>query len=344
MRQLLKRVTVGIPRALAYYSFFPLWKEFFVRLGAAVILSGETNRAIIESGIRESVNDACIPIKVMQGHAMALAEKADYIFLPRMVSADGIATFCPKFLGLPDMIRYSGAKLPPLIDVEYNRSGMPGGLWRFFRRAAATIGVTNPARVAYAALAALYRQRLYRNFLQGGRRPPLAIEDVFAADAPALPRPSLPVYAGSPLRGPVVALLGYPYAIFDSFISARICDRLETLGARVFTFEQVPPAEMRRSARLSRQNFFWYFSNQVFWAGLYFLRHKESLDGIIHVTAFGCGPDAMVDKTLELEAKSVSVPYLSLTIDEHTGEGGIQTRLEAFVDMMEARNANNRAG
>ena len=28
---------------------------------------------------------------------------------------------------------------------------------------------------------------------------------------------------------------------------------------------------------------------------------------------------------------------MTLTIDEHTGTGGVQTRIEAFVDMLQAR-------
>jgi predicted nucleotide-binding protein (sugar kinase/HSP70/actin superfamily) len=101
---------------------------------------------------------------------------------------------------------------------------------------------------------------------------------------------------------------------------------------------------MRRFSKVLPQNFFWYYSNQVCWAGLYLLEQKPGVDGIIHITAFGCGPDAMVDKTLELEAKSAGVPFLSLTIDEHTGEGGVQTRLEAFVDMLWARKAEHGVG
>ena len=28
------------------------------------------------------------------------------------------------------------------------------------------------------------------------------------------------------------------------------------------------------------------------------------------------------------------IPYMKLTIDEHTGEAGFDTRLEAFIDML----------
>jgi predicted nucleotide-binding protein (sugar kinase/HSP70/actin superfamily) len=46
----------------------------------------------------------------------------------------------------------------------------------------------------------------------------------------------------------------------------------------------------------------------------------------------------MADKIIELEARQRGkVPFLSITIDEHTGEAGLITRLEAFVDMLRFR-------
>ncbi|NLA26164.1 MAG: hypothetical protein GX878_02090 [Firmicutes bacterium] len=108
------------------------------------------------------------------------------------------------------------------------------------------------------------------------------------------------------------------------------------MGVEPATPERVPPGEMLRMSRVLPQNFFWHYSNRVCWSSLYYLDEPGRVEGIIHVTAFGCGPDAMVDKFVELEAKKKKVPFLTLTIDEHTGEGGIQTRLEAFVDMLRA--------
>ena len=52
----------------------------------------------------------------MHGHVMDLKDRADYLFLPRLVSVDGRATFCPKFLGLPEMVRFAGEELPEIID------------------------------------------------------------------------------------------------------------------------------------------------------------------------------------------------------------------------------------
>ena len=342
--QMNKKLRVGIPRTLAYYTFYPMWKVFIEKLGAEVILSKATNRKILEDGIKETVNDACIPIKIFHGHVIDLIGKVDYIFIPRMVSADGVATFCPKFLGLPDMVRFSGADLPPIIDVRYNRKGLPGGLFRFFKEIAKQLGIKNPIITISAAIKALRVQRRYQTLLEKGVRPLEAFKAIFdrrVASTSNSNNEELVKTAGKTVK---VALLGYPYAIFDQFISAGVYSKLIKLGAEVTTFEQIPHQTMKRYSKVMPQNFFWYYSNQVCWAGLYLLDQKNMVDGIIHVTAFGCGPDAMVDKTLELEAKAAGVPFLSLTIDEHTGEGGVQTRLEAFVDMLRIRKQMNRAG
>ena len=35
---------IGIPRALFYYHFYPLWKVFFESLGFDIVISSETNK------------------------------------------------------------------------------------------------------------------------------------------------------------------------------------------------------------------------------------------------------------------------------------------------------------
>ena len=60
----------------------------------------------------------------------------------------------------------------------------------------------------------------------------------------------------------------------------------------------------------------------------------NKIDGMITVTAFGCGPDSLMVERITRKAKRFNKPLLNLTIDEQTGEAGFITRLEAFVDML----------
>ncbi len=334
---------VGIPQALSYYTFYPLWRTFLERLGAEVVVSSVTNREILEAGISGTVNDACIPVKVFHGHVFDLASKVDYLFVPRLISADGKATFCPKFLGLPDMIRFTGTQLPPVIDARYNLQGFPGGHYRFFKTAARQLGIRSALKVLYASIHALKSHRKYIYLLQQGYAPQKAADAVLKGDKVAESAAYKPLFSRPGGDKLVVALLGYPYAVFDPFINAGVYQRLQKMDVEIITYENIPQHRLNSMSRTIPQNFFWYYSNQVCWAGLYLLQNRQSVDGIIHITAFGCGPDAMVDKLLELESRAVKMPYISLSIDEHTGEGGVQTRLEAFVDMLRFKKDKQQA-
>ena len=46
---------VGIPRALLYYQYYPMWKTFFEELGALVLVSGPTSKATLAAGIERAL-------------------------------------------------------------------------------------------------------------------------------------------------------------------------------------------------------------------------------------------------------------------------------------------------
>ncbi len=71
---------VGIPRALHYYNYFPLWKTFFTELGAKVVLSPPTNRRVLDAGVKHASSEVCLPVKVYLGHIDALRHEVDYLF------------------------------------------------------------------------------------------------------------------------------------------------------------------------------------------------------------------------------------------------------------------------
>ena len=74
----------------------------------------------------------------------------------------------------------------------------------------------------------------------------------------------------------------------------------------------------------------------------YYLFQEKEINGIVQVTAFGCGPDSLVRELIDIKAKREGIPVLNINLDEHTGEAGILTRLEAFVDLIERRRRKCR--
>src|SRR4030067_226238 len=98
-------IKVGIPRALLYYQYHPMWQTFFEELGAEVIVSPATTQAMLTAGASRVVADTCLPVKVFLGHVISLVDKCDWMFIPAIRSVESKVYNCSKFLGLPDMTK-----------------------------------------------------------------------------------------------------------------------------------------------------------------------------------------------------------------------------------------------
>lgn len=62
---------------------------------------------------------------------------------------------------------------------------------------------------------------------------------------------------------------------------------------------------------------------------------QDGLDGIIHVFPFTCMPEIIAKNILPQISRQKNIPILSLAFDEQSGEAGIVTRLEAFIDLLQ---------
>lgn len=327
-------IKVGFPKTLFYFLYYPFWHSFFSELGCEVVTSNPTSKLSLDLGIQEAVNDACLPIKLYHGHVAEIKDEVDILFLPRMVSVRRLAgeTFCPKFLGLPDMIKNSIEGLPTIIDdrVDLGKGIFPK--WNLCNKIAAQIDQRGWV-VWRAYLKAQKAQERFDHLLLQGVPAQEAINSaVLGLDYQKTARPEPDIH---------LAILGYPYLIYDSFINVGLWESLTQMGIKIWTVEMVPPERLEEQGKTLPKNLFWHFSNRTVRATFYYLK-EQKVDGIIHVSAFGCGPDAMVDKLMELEAKNNGrMPFMTLSLDEHTGEAGILTRIEAFVDMLRLRRERN---
>ncbi|MBM7865165.1 acyl-CoA dehydratase activase-related protein [Heliomicrobium gestii] len=340
---------IGIPRALGYYEYLPLWRAFFEALGCAVILSPPTNKALLDQGVRAAVDEACLPVKMYYGHVKALAGKADHVFAPRMISVQPKTYLCPKFLGLPDMIRGAAAfdgGYPPLLIVDVN-TRHPGGGWeKALTEAAGKLNFSR-ARAREALKVARKAQDEFESRLLQGEHPPTALarwEKTGRVLEPGGLLPRLPARHREPLTGeePRIAVAGHPYQLFDPFTSMNLLHKLKSRGIRVVTPMAVTEEKTRQATCHLPKRLFWSFGQKMLGGSLHLL--KGPIDGLIYVAAFGCGPDSLVGEMVERHARRLgNVPYLLLTVDEHTGEAGVVTRLEAFIDLVARRRETAEA-
>lgn len=317
---------VGIPRALAYYEYYPLWRAFFGALGARLVVSPPTTEGMLSDGARLAVDEACLPVKAFYGHVRFLGPRVDLMFVPRLVSLERRVYTCPKFLGLPEMIACGVSGLPPLVAPAVDVTRRARSALAAAVEAGAALG-----RGASAALAA-YRRGVrallsYRGLVAAGVPAPRALEGLGdGGGAPARRGPGA-------LR---IAVIGHPYMVYDGVISLGAVDALRRLGAEVAFAEEVPEAAVRDETERLPKRLYWSFARRTMGAALSFLRAR-SVDGIVHLVPFGCGSDALISDMLGRFARRAGVPFMLLTVDEHSGTAGVVTRLEAFFDMVQRR-------
>ena len=131
----------------------------------------------------------------------------------------------------------------------------------------------------------------------------------------------------------LVALIGHPYLVYDEYINHRLIHRLEQAGSRVLTPEMVTTQELKSAVTEIIGGAYWTYEEEVVGAGGHYLQNE--VDGVIGIMAFGCGPDSlMMDMVRRQSGRLKATPFLCLTLEEHTAEAGIITRLEAFTDMI----------
>ena len=69
---------------------------------------------------------------------------------------------------------------------------------------------------------------------------------------------------------------------------------------------------------------------------VYYLK-KHKYDGIIHIKPTGCTPEVGAMPIIMRIAKDLNIPIIFLSFDEQTGVEGINTRIEAFYDLLKIK-------
>ncbi|MGI6488324.1 MAG: CoA protein activase [Syntrophomonadaceae bacterium] len=69
---------------------------------------------------------------------------------------------------------------------------------------------------------------------------------------------------------------------------------------------------------------------------------KNGFDGVIQLAPFACIPEIVAKSIIPRVSREQDIPVLTFFIDEQTGKAGVQTRIEAFVDLLEKRRERKR--
>jgi len=322
-------IKIGIPQSLFYYYYYPLWSTYFKEIGCQVVVSNSTNKNIATRGVQLTVDESCFPVKVYFGHVEDLLSKVDYIFCPRIVSIEPKEYICPKFMGLPDIVKAAfGHKVKWLTPTIALKKYCQQEHKTVFTDMAKELDIDT--KIAdYAWERAIKAQSYYEK---------LILKELTPNDA-------LEVFLGKKTEeelqnkdAPNIALLGHGYNLYDQYLNMNLIKKLRANGFNILTPDMVDKEVISYHNSKLRKRIFWTLGKKII-GSLYDFSEKNRVQGIIYVASFGCGPDSMIGHLAESYIRKNNIPFMHLTLDEHTGEAGVNTRLEAFLDMLKRREA-----
>jgi predicted CoA-substrate-specific enzyme activase len=292
---------IGIPKALTTHSLYPLYSTFLSALGMKVVLS-----EVDPGGELKSNAGFCFPAQIAHGAVLDLVQRGiELIFLPhvmRMPRCNGAhdSYLCPITQASPYFLVKAFPRaqlLSPLLDFS---NGYAASL-ALVEMAISELG--QPRRLAEEAwAAAVVAQRDAESAMRElGQR---ALDQALAAGKPA------------------ILLAGHSYNAFTPEASQSVGKKLSSMGVPVIPADCLMPVGAGLMA--------WHFANQILNAVRIAKQHSNLF--LLCVSNFSCTIDAFIQSVLSSEMGAK--PYLILEIDAHTADAGVQTRLEAFLDIV----------
>ncbi|MGD2185856.1 MAG: acyl-CoA dehydratase activase [Desulfobacterales bacterium] len=317
-----QRGVVGFNRSFLMNSYYPLYSNFFSELGYRVILPQEPS----QEGIDQRNAPFCYPVELAHGFLYSLIESShppDYIFLPHFKAVpdekngdpNSQSQVCPLVQGetfylqttfrkkLDQLAQNGTTLLSPLIDLS---QGIDSAR-RPLIQAAIQMGVKRKAA-----------EKAFQKALQK--------QIDCMAEMQAIGRDALAELETDPDKYAVV-IFSRPYNGYADEAHMGIPHKFASRGILVIPLDFLNIGKER-----SKRHMYWGMGKLIMKAGRLVKRHPQLF--ATYITNFSCGPDSfVVGYFREIMGRK---PSLTLELDSHTADAGLETRVEAFLDIVNA--------
>ncbi len=309
-------VTIGINKSFFTNTYFPLYRTFFEKLGFEVVLPDIAER----EGIDLKSAEFCYPAELAHGYlSNLLKKKPDYLFLPQITgdyveNGAPVGVACPLSQGEPyylaaayknneafKRLKAGSRILNPVIDF----SGGYAVAGKSLMDTARKLGIKKRNTVS-----------AYENAIQAQGKIHEELRDMWAQ--------TLREVESDPEAFAVV-IVGRSYNAFVSEAHKGIPNKLASRGIRVIPLNALPPVEM-----ITKDNMYWSAGQRILSAAAQVRKHPQLFG--CYITNFSCGPDSfLIGYFREMMGKK---PSLTLELDNHVADAGLETRIEAFIDII----------
>ncbi len=306
------RGKIGINRSLTVSSLLPLYSKYFAELGYEVILP--ENAA--QDGVQKQAAAFCHPVALSHGYIYDLLKnyEVDYIFLPQVrglyvENGADQSTLCPMAQAEPYYLSAVWPELKkknvfsPVIDFG---AGLSAAAEKFIE-IALKLGISKAkAQNAYQQ-AVDYQQE-------------------FNAELKAKGREVLSYLEQNPEQKAVV-LFGRPYNAFVSEANMGIPHKFASRGEIILPYDMLNFEQSKSFPKM-----YWSMGQNIM-KGAKLVSENPNLFAA-YISNFSCGPDSFLLNYFR--RINGSKPSLTLELDSHTADAGLNTRIEAFLDVVES--------
>ncbi len=306
-----KSPVVGVPLAFSVHSLWPFYARWFAEMNIPAILSDK----VLPEGIARQESSYCFPAEIAHGAVEDLLRKnVDYLFLPHFRDMPSMeegpvhACVCPLTQGLPYYIKHAFAldeerMLAPLVSFKH---GWDSSREEFEKLAVRLGRAADEGGFAYDA--AIHH---FQGFLAAYRTRGQEILEEIRNNPDHL----------------YVALLGRPYNAFTRDANMGIPRKFTSRGVTVVPFDMIYDEQAGIFP-----NMYWYYGQQ----DMKSVRRVRDIPNLVltWVSNFSCAPDSFMLHYLRWMMGEK--PYLVLEMDSHTADAGLDTRIEAFLDIVES--------
>lgn len=310
--------TIRMNRSFLLNTNYPFYKTFFSLLGYNVILPDQ----IDAKGVSQRGSSFCYPAEIAHGYAADMLTKpADFTFLPHikgLPSTDNeVACTCVFVQSEPYYLRStfpeldSPTTLSPVIDFSKDL----GETGKVFADIALQLGRS-------------WRQGEHA-FAKG-----LAVQEDFRKQLQQQGQKLLKELESNPDEIAIV-LFGRPYNAFAQEANKGIPLKFASRNVRVIPFDMLPFEDEQLSLE---SNMYWGIGKMLLQCAQLVAGHPQLFG--CYITNFSCGPDSFIITYFRdiMQGK----PNLTLELDSHTADAGIETRIEAYLDIIDSFRKQNR--
>lgn len=302
--------TIGLPMALTTFALFPFYAKLINELGYNMVLS-----QVSKTGNTKTKTALCYPCEVVHGAVYDLLSKdVDYILLPRIIEfaiqKDMLHSYtCPTTTIISDIIKGAfeaacGKILAP--QIGFSKHLLKTSL-KEIGNLGAILGISKK-KAEKAGKAAMEYYGLYTDeSVKMGKK-----------------------FLSEIGNEPAVIIAGRPYTTNSSEVNLSLPRKITSRGYHAVPADILP----RLNAKLSQHpRNVWNFTQDIT-NSVSYVRAQENLF-LCLVSCFSCGPDASIYHLIRQDMAGETFCYLE--IDSHTAHAGFETRVGAFLDIVEER-------